>query len=91
MKFRDIILPDELAPSEEMIKSAKEQDEFYKTMYEQLREDNKDAAATNIIGVLAKFRVEQVSLLIGSNLRDRDKEILMDVIAFHIARQVFRG
>ena len=91
MKFRDIVLPEELAPDEEMIISAKEQDELYETMYEQLRKDDKNATASDVIGLLAKIRAEQVALMIGSNLRDYDKEILMGVIERHIARRVFRG
>ena len=91
MKFRDIELPDELMPSEDMVQSAKEQDEFYETMYEQLRKDDNDATASDVIGLLAKIRVEQVALLIGSNLRDYDKEILMSIIERHIAGRVFRG
>ena len=91
MKFRDIELPDELMPSEDMVQSAKEQDEFYETMYEQLRKDNNDATASDVIGLLAKIRVEQVALLIGFNLRDYDKEILMSIIERHIAGRVFRG
>lgn len=91
MKYRDLILPEELAPTDEMIVSAKEQDEFYETMYEQLRKDDKNATASDVIGLLAKIKVEQVTLMIGSNLRDYDKEVLMGVIERHIARRVFRG
>ena len=91
MKFKDIELPDELMPSEDMVQSAKEQDQFYEDMYEQLRKDHCDASASDVIGLLAKIRVEQVALLIGANLRDYDKEILMSVIERHIAGRVFRG
>lgn len=91
MKFKDIELPDELMPSEDMVQSAKEQDQFYEDMYEQLRKDQCNASASDVIGLLAKIRVEQVALLIGANLRDYDKEILMSIIERHIAGRVFRG
>ena len=91
MEFRNIELPAELMPAEEMIELAEEQDEFYRKIYKQLRKDNSNATASDVIEILAKIRVEQISPMIGANLRDYDKEVLMSVIERHIARRVFVG
>ena len=89
MKFRNIQLPDELMPDDEMLKAAKEQDNFYKVMYERLRKDNQDANAQDVIELLAKVSTERISVMIGSSLRDYDKNILMCLIERYIARVVF--
>ena len=89
MKYRDIKLPNEFMLNNEMLEAAKDQDIFYKTMYESIRKDNQDAKAQDIIALLAKISTEWVSVIIGNSLRDYDKNILMCLIERYIARIVF--
>ena len=91
MKYRDIEIPEELLPDNSWIESAKSLDDNYVETYEALEGATQNASASDIIGLMAKVNTEKIALMIGADLRDYDKEILMGVIERYIAGKVFKG
>ena len=80
-----IEVPSELMPSDRMEEEAKKMDDDYKKLYSDLLESVESHSPSDVIGIIASIRAEQVSLLIGANLTKYDKKILYGLIERHIA------
>lgn len=89
MKYRDIILPEELMPGEEYIERGKMAEEGYVEAYKTILSDCKEATASDAIYIIAKVNTEKLALTIGTSLSDHDKDVLMGVIERQIVKKVF--
>lgn len=91
MGYKDIKIPEELMPEKEVFDAATEMDQGYLELYNSLRKDNKEKSPYDIVTLIARVETEQVALRIGSNLREYDKNCLMNIIRRHIIGVVSRG
>ncbi len=91
MEYKDIKLPEELMPEKEIFEAAKKMDHGYLELYNSLRKDNKDKSPYDVVTLIARVATEQVALNIGVNLREHDKNCLMNIIRRHIIGVVSRG
>lgn len=82
---------DDLFDLSEFKEQAKEIDESYKETYAKLESEVKDFSATKCIAIMAKFKTEQLKLLIGENISEYDEKILNGVVERHIASVVYKG
>ena len=89
MKYRNIILPDDLMPDEEHIENARRIEEEYVELYELLMKDCENATPSSVIYLMAKMNAEVLALMIGASLTDHDKDVLMGVIERQIVKKVF--
>lgn len=90
MKYRDIMLPEELLPDEEFIENAKEIEASYAEAYNALMNGGCEGiTASQAIYVIAKVNAERLALMIGVSLTDYDKDVLMGVIERQIVKKVF--
>ena len=80
MKYRNIILPEELMPGEEYTESGKRAEEGYALVYKTLLNECEGATADDVIYIIAKVNAERLALMIGTSLTDHDKDVLMGVI-----------
>ena len=80
-----IELPSEFKTDDRMRAESKKIDEACKTLYNELLESVESRSPSDVIGIIASVRTEQVAALIGENLTEHDKKVLYGLIERHIA------
>lgn len=80
-----IEVPSEFKTDDRMIAESKRVDEACKALYSELLESVESHSPSDVIGIIASVRTEQVATLIGENLTEHDKKVLYGLIERHIA------
>lgn len=84
-----IEVPEELLPGEDLKEEAREMDETYKKLYDELLKVSDKYRPTDVIDLIASVRAGQIALMIGSKLTDYDKQVLHGLIERYVASRVF--